>query len=283
MEFPSESIREKWLQAIAYDEQGDIYNAVKLFRLIVREVPEWLPPFLRLQAIYKKRAEWKAALHFAKKAVALDAGNRRLWWDLGIAAAACGKDRLARNVWQKFANTPEVTLRKVVSLRREHSGLFELLWARPLDPVRAEIISVPHPASDRHFLDVVLYDQETLGYQVSGRKRYPVFADLDLVKRSFYQTFSCILEEGSETDVHTLEQLCLSSGLGFEVWSNAARAATPMPRRQLPEFYSDEWTRREAGPGVLVAIAARREDQVREVLHAWEVITLKAFTDLECH
>jgi hypothetical protein len=33
----------------------------------------------------------------------------------------------------------------------------------------------------------------------------------------------------------------------------------------------------------LISIAARREDQVREILQTWEIITLKTFTDFKTH
>jgi hypothetical protein len=33
----------------------------------------------------------------------------------------------------------------------------------------------------------------------------------------------------------------------------------------------------------LISIAARREDQVREILQTWEIITLKNFTDFRTH
>jgi hypothetical protein len=33
----------------------------------------------------------------------------------------------------------------------------------------------------------------------------------------------------------------------------------------------------------LISIAARREDQVREILQTWEIITLKNFTDFKIH
>ena len=33
----------------------------------------------------------------------------------------------------------------------------------------------------------------------------------------------------------------------------------------------------------LISIAARREDQVREILQTWEIITLKNFTDFKTH
>jgi hypothetical protein len=33
----------------------------------------------------------------------------------------------------------------------------------------------------------------------------------------------------------------------------------------------------------LISIAARREDQVRELLTAWEIITLKVYTDFKIY
>ena len=277
---PSEEIASLFERARQFESIGDIYNAVKLYKRIAKIAPEWLPPFIQLTGIYKARQEWKAALHFAKKVVALDPALQDGWWDLGIAAAATGKERLAKMVWQKFG---EKTLRNTaVSLRLQHSGIFELVGAQVLDPVRAVITSIPHPDSGRRFRDLVLFDRQVTGIQVVNRRKLPVYNELGLLKSAHYLTFTCVLSNAGPEDIQLLENLCLEADLGFEIWSNAAWAKTVVPQKgRIPEFYSNPVPANAAGEKTWAAIASRRLQPVRAVLKAWKVITLKEYSELE--
>ena len=51
-------------EACRYDELGDTYNAVKLFKTIIKLDPSWAAPFLALGRIYFKRREWKPCFHY---------------------------------------------------------------------------------------------------------------------------------------------------------------------------------------------------------------------------
>lgn len=276
MEAPDKNIAVIFEKAQQYDVRGDVYNAVKLYRRILKLAADWLPPYLKLAAIYKQRREWKPLLHYAKKALALDPSQQDLWWDLGIAAQALGKLRLARTVWSKFGDKNKTTT--LISLQLNHSGLFELIWAMALDAVQAQIQSIPHPDSGLHFQDLVLFDRHPVGYQVAKRRRYPVYPEMGLVKRSFYRTYSCILETETTKDIKLLEKLCKEAGLGFEVWSNAARAKTIAGKA---EYYDGALISDTAMP--LIAIAAKQIDEAQEVLAAWSVIALKSFIHFEDH
>jgi tetratricopeptide (TPR) repeat protein len=267
-------------QARAYDALGDVYNAVKLYKRCIKLAPEQVEPYIQLAEIYKKRAEWKPALHYAKKALSLDASLSDTWWTLGITAVALGKARLAHSVWSKFGpSKPRGTL---ISLQLTHSGIFELIWAKPLDQARAQITSIPHPDSDRHFLDIVLFDRQVIGYNVAKRRRYPVHAELGVQQRSSYFTFSCWLESPNKEELQSLERLCADAHLGIEVWSKAAKAQKRVYRDELQEFYSGDVFQQEE-ENLLVAIAAKQEAHVEQVLRAWTIITLKQYEGLERH
>ena len=267
-------------QAREYDARGDVYNAVKLYKRCIKLAPEVVEAYVQLAEIYKKRAEWKPALHYAKKALSLDASLADTWWTLGITAVALGKDRLAKSIWSKFGSSnPRGAL---ISLQLNHSGIFELIWAKPLDPARAQITSIPHPDSNRHFLDIVVFDRQVIGYNVAKRRRFPVHAELGIQQRSLYFTFSCWLESPTKKDIQTLERLCVEAHLGFEIWSKAARVQKQVYNDKLQEFYSGDMFQKE-DEDLLVAIAARQEAHVEQVLRAWTIITLRQYYALERH
>lgn len=267
-------------QAHDYNTRGDVYNAVKLYKRCIKLAPEQVEPYVCLADIYKKRAEWKPALHYAKKALSMDASLADTWWTLGITAVALGKERLASSVWSKFG--PSNPRGALISLQLTHSGIFELIWAKPLDPARAQITSIPHPDSNRHYLDIVVFDRQVIGYNVAKRRRFPVHAELGIQQRSPYFTFSCWLETPDKKDIQILERLCVEAHLGFEVWSKAAKVQKRAYRDELQEFYSGDMFQKEE-ENLLVAIAAKQEAHVEQVLRAWTIITLKQYYALERH
>jgi hypothetical protein len=90
-----------------------------------------------------------------------------------------------------------------------------------------------------------------------------------------------MLRETEEKDLKKLENLCHQAGLGFEVWSNSNRAMEMKEEELNKEYYFIDNNLNEGE--FLISIAARREDQVREILQTWEIITLKNFTDFKTH
>ncbi len=90
-----------------------------------------------------------------------------------------------------------------------------------------------------------------------------------------------MLMETEEKDLIKLGDLCQQAGLGFEIWSNSTRAMEKIQSSENKEFY---FIRNDLNEGeFLISIAARREDQVRELLNAWQIITLKTYTDFKIH
>jgi hypothetical protein len=280
MNAPTPDIAEIFAQAEAYAEKADVYNAVKLYKKVIKHAPEWALPWARLASIYKGRSEWKPCMHYAKNAVSLDPSQPEWWWDLSIAAAALGKGRLARSIWSKFAPAAD-TKTKLISLQLQHNGIFEMIWAKPIDPVRAQITSIPHPGSGRRFMDIVFHDQQKIGYNVARKKRFPVYAALGVDKHSLFQTWTCWLEMPDKKDLQTLETLCRDNALGFEVWSSAQRSTLHQFRDDLREFYSEDLAPVSEPEDLQVALAARRPEHVEQVLQAWTIISLKQYADLQ--
>lgn len=278
MEQPSEECRQLLLQAEVFEEKKDHYNAIKLCKRALKLEPEWLPPYLCLCRIYKDRREWKAVVHYNKKVVAKEPGRPANWWDLGIAAAATGRFRLAKRVWKKFGAHPST--RHPLPVQLTHNSMYELVWTRPIDPARVVLEGIPHPGSGRTYRDVLLIDNQPVGTTVIGNRRMPIYPELDLLKRSHYQTWSCILEEADTKDITVLEGLCRDAHVGMELWSNANRSMTLKGQK---EYYANGWFDDLNEGGIILALAARREAQVHEVLRSWKVISLKNWRSLERH
>lgn len=267
-----------------YQQKGDVYHAVKLYKLLVRQAPDWLTPHQALAGIFKERKEWKAVVHYNKKSVALDPSLRQAWWNLSIGAFAIGKKRQAKRIWNKFAWSPN-QLPRAVSVQLQHSGMLEMVWVQPLNPVSGLIKSIPHPQSDRSFRDLVLFDKNILGYHIADQKRIPIYQELDLLKRSYYHTYSGIIEAPTEADLSLFTRLAYDQGMGFEIWSNAARSRSLQKPKDQTEYYSGAtiFSNEQEGTGVLFALSGKTERAILQVIKSWKVITLQEVHDLEMH
>ncbi|NJB86768.1 tetratricopeptide (TPR) repeat protein [Lewinella marina] len=280
---------ELYEQALRYDKVGDPYTAVKLLKKVTRIVPDWAGAFRSLGHIYSRRGEWKPAFHYWSKTVALDADDRDAWWQLGLAAVPLKRMRTAQTVWAKFG-FGSVDLSQPLGLQLKHDDGYEILWMQPLDAARGRVVSIPHPGSGMGYRDLLLYDRRgQRGYNVVARRRVPIFEAVSRLKRSPYQTFSCLLHTSNAGHIEQLEQLCYDAGLGFEVWSNATRAvqqtranASDDERRAFPEYYSDLLPRPENGTA-LVAMAAIHPAEVERTLNDWQIISLQQFSDLRAY
>lgn len=272
-------------EALRYDKVGDVYTAVKLLKKVVRIDPEWTDAYRALGRIYHRRREWKPSFHYWKKAVALNADDRDAWWHLGLAAVGLGRLRVAGTVWAKFG-FDRIT-DPALSLEVRTAEGYEIMWMQPLDAGRARLLSIPHPGSTLRYRDLVLYDRRSpRGANVVGQRRVSVYPYLDRLKRSPYQTFSCLLHTGDEVAIEKLEALCFDAGLGFEVWSNASHStrlaksdASPRDRSAFPEYYNDLVPRPDHGT-TLVALAALHPAEVERTLNDWQIVTLDGYSDL---
>ncbi|MFN7118079.1 MAG: tetratricopeptide repeat protein, partial [Saprospiraceae bacterium] len=278
-EQPSGEIQALFEQAERYDVRGDVYHAVKLYKHLIKLAPDWHPPYAKLSQLYKLRQDWKAALHYSKKAISLNVQDQNSWWNVGIAATALKKPRLAQRVWQKFGYVQHDFPPVCVRILWGHQ--IEIVAVRPIDPARGLIVNIPHPASERRYQDVVLFDREVLGYNILQKKKIPIYASLGVFKRSMFHTFSCQLYDVERQDIKVLERLCYEANLGFENWSNLTQVQNLS--KNLPEYYGADFTKVSESGTLLVAIAAPHQRQVEEMLANWKVISLKNFNNLVKH
>ncbi len=265
-----------------YRKIGDVYNAVKLYKLAIRYRSDFFDPYQRLSAIYKQRADWKAAMYYTKKALALQSADQQLWWDLGIAATALGKRRLAGAVWQKFGwSSPG---QKPLSVKLRWQDQEEILWSQPLGPATVQLLSIPHPQSEHRFGDRLLVDRKDIvGYHIANQRRHPIFPKLDTLKRSNYRTYSCYIDTCAKAATDKLAELCRAEKLGFEIWSNANLHSQTTQQTQTPEYYDSFTPQEHQLEALLIAVACSNSRQVKRVLDAWQVITFHQYFDLVCH
>lgn len=269
-------------EARRYDERGDPYTATKLYKKIIRLVPDFVPAYECLGRLYHKRCEWKPAFHYWKKALALDADLREAWWKLGLAAVGLKKMRIAQSVWGKFG-LEHATQKHPVGLRITHPDGYEILWMQALDPARGRIISIPHPGSGLRYRETMLYDRRAQrGTHVVAGRRIPIYEAISSLKSSPYATFSCLLHTADEKAIRQLEQLCYDAAIGFEVWSNANQAMLLERTQAFPEYYQDILPR-PAGDTTVVALAALHPAEIERLLNNWQIISLQQYSDLRCY
>jgi predicted TPR repeat methyltransferase len=72
MDAPTPVIAEIFAQAEAYAEKSDVYNAVKLYKKLLKLAPDWALPWARLANVYKGRGEWKPCMQYTKNAASLN-------------------------------------------------------------------------------------------------------------------------------------------------------------------------------------------------------------------
>lgn len=285
----SQEVQEIYNHAQEYDRIRDHYNAVKLFKKLIRLVPDWYKPYQHLGAIYKVRKEWKPSFHYIQKAIDANPQDEISWWNLGIVATAMKRWRLARIAWNetgyKFNDQKDTAIDVnlgIAPVRINPESRSEIIWTERIDPARAIIESIPHPASGKRYRDVLLIDGIEQGYSVVNQRKMPVYDELIVLSQSRYRTFVVELVDVEPNDITILDKLCLNADLGFDNWSKATRSLVTKRSNVLPEYYTDYIPEDWNGSSYIVAIAAHQEEEVLEVLKSWEVITLKNYHEIEC-
>ena len=268
-------------EAVAFEEAGDVYMAVKLFKKLLRLDAARPEPSERLGLLYVGRREWKPAFFYLKKTLALQATRTDLWWQLGIAATALNKLSLAGSVWAKFDYRR--ALPSAEGLRLSYEGAFEILWMKPLDPARGRILSIPNPVSGFRYGDVVLYHRQPIGHYVHEQQRIPVYDECGCLKKSPYQTFSCLLHTTEAAVLEQLSDMCRRHSVAFERWSGASRTFVPDNRKAFPEFYSFPEVAPAGGSYTLAAFGALHQAEVLHLLNAWQIVSLAAYSDLRAY
>lgn len=288
MQRQQENIQLLLQQALTYDEKGDAYNAVKLYKKIVRLAPAWSVPYHFLSRFYKKRLEWKPSLYYSEKAIEFDPKDETAWQILATSATALKRWAIARKAWNQLGHDYQVIDKALhldlglIPICIQPKQKPEIVWARQLDPARAQIESIPQPSSGRRYKEIILFDREPVAYRVVQKKRVPVYEELEKIHLSPFKTCIVRLETHSEKDVEILDKLCFEAGIGFDNWSKASRQFWQRNKHFFTEFYGTEIQPNEdfVSNYKLVALASRDIESVKKILLDWKVITLQSFSDL---
>lgn len=287
--FPyTDDIEQLFLLAWEYDRHGDVYNAVKLYKRVIKLAPDWSAPFSFLSLIYKNRNEWKSALHYSLKAIEHNPFDETAWQNVGIAATALKKWKMARGAWNQLGFAFQETDKAIhqnlgmTPVRLHPLSKPEIIWAKRIDPVRATIESIPQPSSGRNFKDLILLDSRTSGYHLNGKSKMDVFDELEVIRPSLFKTYTLLLHTSSLGDVRKLERLCQEANLGFDNWSKATRIFLKPSANQLPEYFNEDIVQNFERETFLIALAAKADKPVLAVLKSWKIISLKDYSDLHC-
>jgi len=275
-------------EALAYDRAGDAYNAVKLYKKIVKLAPDWSLPYHFLSLFYRQRNEWKPSFHYSQKAIETNPEDKTAWHILATSATALRRWQTARIAWNELG----FEFRKTDKILNLDLGLIpvcinprtkpEIIWARQIDPARAQIESIPQPSSERRYKEIILIDNQPIAHRNLRGKRVPVFEELESIRLSPYDTYAVIIETGAKNFIDILDQLCQDADIGFDNWSKATRQFWLRNQELLPEFFGAEIFSKahEETNYQLIAFAAKSHFEIKEILHAWKIITLQSYRDL---
>lgn len=226
-----------------------------------------------LGVLYKVQGRWREASEALSKALDLDASDEGWWWDLGIAATGLEDWDTARQAWKKCeVGLPEGEGpveadmgRAAIRLGRSADSP-EVVWARRVDPARAELLGVPLPLTERRWKDVVIHDGVPSASRRLAGEELPVFDEILLAKPSEYSTFMVVARIGPRTADRALLDKAEEMGFSAVDWRPSIRFLCKTCLQGVPHqkhFHEIEGGER------LFGLAAPREEEALRVMDAW--------------
>lgn len=217
----------------AYDN-GGLPEARVRFETLLAATPDH-PAYHYMQGlICKYLRDWPASLHHNLRALALyveaeaDADEvEAARWNAAIAATALGDWAEARRQWAGCGidipgeEGPIETNFGVASLRLEPWGRGETLFARRIDPVRAQLINVPLPDTGYRYGDIVLHDGAATGQRRFHQSMVPVLNALQRMEASEYQTFAVFVTCPQRKDLDALMEARVPGIAFVEDWTES--------------------------------------------------------------
>lgn len=255
------------------EAQGRIAEAIAHYRRAISADPRWSAPWFNLGLLYKQQRHWEGSLACNKKAAVLDSRDKATWWNLGIAATALEDWKEARRAW-KAAGVPlddgegPLEMELGITPVRLRGNEPEVVWCRRIDPARAIIDSIPLPASEHRYGDLLLHDGAPNGVRRVNGHDVPVFDELQLLSASDYGTYEVLVEGADDDAVAALHQLADERKLAMEDWSANLRLLCKACSEGRP---FDDDHQHETAPGTdrRIAFAASSEERIQQVVAAW--------------
>jgi hypothetical protein len=258
----------RWLQDHRWNRAARISYAVAVF-FGRRSASAWYNRGLTA----KFDALWADSLAFNRRATELDPGNMAAWWNLGIAATALGDWATARLAWVAYgievpaADGPIDMNLGTVPIRLSPESNAEVVWARRIDPARAQVLSVPLPDCGRGHQDMILHDGAPRGKRWLQGRELPVFNELQLLEPGGFATFGARLMVPTPADYAHLAEIASQRGAAVDDWSSlvplCAKCSEGIPHEH-EESAEVEWkVNRQVG------VAARSEDDAHALIAEW--------------
>ena len=270
------------------DDEGFAEEALELYQQAIALDPAKYESYYNIGLIYKYQNNWQKSFDYNQKAYALNPQNESSRWNLAIAATALRDWPTARKLWRENGLTldegdgPIVCDFGQTPIRLNPDGKPEVVWAKRLDPVRAEIVSVPLPASGYGAGDVVLHDGAAVGYRQYGEDERPVFNALELFTQSKFSTFEASVTVAEQADIELLESLLEAHGMIAEDWTTNYRVLCKACSEGRPHDDHDQNGNQEWVPDHAIGIAAVSQQAITEVFSLWEDPSRRTLTKLSC-
>ena len=151
-------------------------------------------------------------------------------------------------------------------VRLDPDGEAEVVWARRIDPARAEIANVPLPSSRFRWRDIVLTDGAEEGQRSVDGRTYSVFNVLQLLSPSDFQTFVVELGTANDAAIDLLGTMATDEGIGAEYWGTSTRILCRGCSLGLP----DEHTGHDSYPAhPHLGLATRDRAAIRPLIEKW--------------
>ena len=214
-----------YTRAYAAMDRGDLAAAQRYFSKLIRETPQNRHYHYMYALASKYRGDWAGALTHNLRAIALAAEHDDApYWNAGIAATALEDWAKARRLWRACGiavpeGTGPISGNYGIAAIRLHpwAATSETVLARRIDPVRARLLGVPHPASGHRFGDIILHDSVPTGYRQHNGMEIPEYSELARLKPSPYPTYTArvrcsddaelqpLLDDGASGDIACIE------------------------------------------------------------------------------
>ena len=267
----------------AYDS-GDLAEARIRFEALSAAAQEDPAHHYMLGLVCKYLRDWPASLHHNLRALALygDADADEVEaprWNAAIAATALGDWAEARRQWAGCGieipgdDGPIDTNFGVASLRLEAWGRAETLFARRIDPVRAQLINVPLPGTGYRYGDVVLHDGAATGQRRFHQSMVPVLNALQRTQISEYQSFAVFVTCPQRKDLEALMETRVPGIAFLEDWTESIahhclRCSYGTPHRH--DDKDDAENQNGWRPERNIGIAAQSRHSVMRLIDRWK-------------
>ena len=248
MFFPFRRHKKLHKQAYAAFDAGELAQAAGYFAKLVKQFPDDSSYHYMQGLTAKNRLDWHTALAANLRAIeCAEAFDEAAHWNAAIAATALHDWHTARRMWAACGIAipeGEGEIRAdfgiaVIRLNPWADG--ETVYARRIDPVRAQIINVPLPESGWRFGDIALHDGAPTGTRPSpdGQGEVHVFNAFERWRPSETPTHTAFVRSPVAADAQALAALLNEHGWHSEDWTQSLRYICLRCSYGIPHEHTD--------------------------------------------